>query len=130
MYAWFFPKDSPSTGLGHRYDWENIVVWLSSDDSATATLQGVSASQHSGYESTRSPNVSGTGGPRIRYQSIWPVNHALFFTETVGGQQPLVAWESLGDAARSVLQSFDFGDANCSFKDGNFESNLAKAVLQ
>ncbi|CAH1221849.1 hypothetical protein PAECIP111890_05304 [Paenibacillus sp. JJ-223] len=24
MYAWYFPKDSPSPGLGHRHDWEGI----------------------------------------------------------------------------------------------------------
>lgn len=26
MYSWYWPKDSPSTGLGHRHDWESCVV--------------------------------------------------------------------------------------------------------
>ena len=51
----------------------------------------------------------------------------LGFTSTPGGQQPLIAWESLPTAARNALQNTDFGSANVPFKDGNFESNLAKA---
>ena len=128
MYGWYMPKDSPSTGLGHRHEWENVVVWLSSN-TASATLLGVAASQHNGYVTSTTPSVSGPGGPRIKYESIWPVNHSLWFTNTVGGQQPLVAWESLTAAARSALQNTDFVDANVSFKDGNFEANLVKAAL-
>jgi hypothetical protein len=73
--------------------------------------------------------VNGTGGPRIKYESLWPVNHALFFTDVVGGTQPLIAWEKLSDTARMSLQNYNFGDANVSFKDGNFEANLVKAAL-
>lgn len=127
MYAWFMPKDEPSTGLGHTYDWENIVVWLSSG-STTATLVGVSASEHSGYVTSASPNLI-DNGPTIEYLSIWPLDHALYFTSTTGGQQPLIAWESLTDAARDALNTYDFGDANCSFDENNFENNLAKAAL-
>ncbi|KAG6595819.1 Necrosis inducing-like protein NPP1 type [Phytophthora cinnamomi] len=28
MYSWYFPKDSPSTGLGHRHDWEHVIAWI------------------------------------------------------------------------------------------------------
>jgi hypothetical protein len=45
MYSWYMPKDSPSSGLGHRHDWENVVVWLSSA-SESATLRGVAISAH------------------------------------------------------------------------------------
>lgn len=127
MYAWYMPKDSPSSGLGHRHDWEGIVVWLS-EESTSATLLGVAASAHGDFSTTTSPNLSGTS-PLIRYYSVWPVDHQLGFTSTVGGQQPLIAYESLTDAARTALEDTDFGDANVPFKDANFENNLAKAVL-
>ena len=32
-----------------------------------------------------------------------PLDHRLDFTSTVGGQQPLIAWESCADAARTAL---------------------------
>ena len=57
MYAWYMPKvrnachrgvnqkltfalaqDSPSTGLGHRHDWERIVVWLDNLNEAEPTI--------------------------------------------------------------------------------------------
>ncbi|CZT20500.1 probable NPP1 domain protein [Ramularia collo-cygni] len=127
MYSWYMPKDSPSTGLGHRHDWEGIVVWLSGA-TLSAQLLGVAASAHGDYDTTTTPNLSGTS-PLIRYFSIFPVNHQLGFTSTVGGQQPLIAYESLTSAARSALESTDFGSANVPFKDSNFQSNLANAAL-
>ncbi|KAI5364504.1 Putative necrosis inducing protein [Septoria linicola] len=127
MYSWYWPKDSPSTGLGHRHDWESIVVWLSAA-STSATIRGVAASAHGDYDTTTSPNLSGTS-PLIRYFSTFPVNHQLGFTSTQGGQQPLIAWESLPSAARTSLENTDFGDANVPFKDANFQNNLAKAAL-
>ncbi|KAK7536948.1 necrosis inducing protein [Phyllosticta citribraziliensis] len=128
MYSWYWPKDSPSTGTGHRHDWENVVVWIDSETAAEPTILGVSASAHSGYGTSTSPNLSGTR-PLIKYESIWPVNHALGFTSTVGGEQPLIAWESLPTAAQTALTNTDFGSANVPFKDANFENNLGKAAL-
>ncbi|KAG8624394.1 hypothetical protein KVT40_007461 [Elsinoe batatas] len=125
MYAWYFPKDSPSDGLGHRHDWESIVVWLSSS-TGTPSILGVSASAHGDFDKNTSPNLSGTS-PLIRYFSIWPVNHQLGYTSTKGSQQPLVAWESLTQAARTALSNTDFGSANVPFKDANFANNLAEA---
>ncbi|OMP89107.1 hypothetical protein BK809_0005828 [Diplodia seriata] len=129
MYSWYMPKDSPSTGLGHRHDWEGCVVWLS-DSSPSATLLGVAASGHGGYETKTDPALrDGTTRPLIKYYNVYPVNHQMGFTTDVGGEQPMVAWESLPDAARQALQDTDFGSANVPFKDGNFEENLAKAAL-
>lgn len=127
MYAWYMPKDEPSDGLGHRHDWEGCVVWLSSM-STSATLLGVSASAHGGWDANTSPNLSGTS-PLIRYYSTWPLDHQMGFTSTVGGLQPLIAWESLTAAAQTALQNTDFGSANVPFKDANFNNNLAEAEL-
>ena len=57
------------------------------------------------------------------------MNHQLGFTSTVGGTQPLIAYESLTDAARNALETTDFGSANVPFKNANFQNNLQKAVL-
>ena len=153
MYSWYMPKvrsthpypsprtvpipsppprackqDEPSTGIGHRHDWEGIVVWIDDPTKAEPTILGAAASAHGGFSTSTSPPLDGTS-PLIQYYSIWPVDHQLGFTDTEGGTQPLIAWESLTDAARTALQDTDFGSANVPFKDGNFESNLAKAAL-
>ncbi|KAK2614913.1 hypothetical protein N8I77_001702 [Diaporthe amygdali] len=124
MYSWFMPKDSPSSGLGHRYDWEEAIAWLSGE-TADATLVAFSVSAHGGLSSTRSPGRSGDS-PLAEYASEWPLNHQLLQTTTVGGTQPLIAWESLTDAARDALQTTDFGKANVPFKDSVFFGNLEK----
>lgn len=113
MYAWYWPKDSPSTGLGHRHDWESIVVWLSSS-STSATLNGVAASGHGEYETTTTPNLSGTN-PLIRYYNVWPVNHQLGFTGTRGVMQPLISWDEMSSAARTALTNTDFGELEMDF---------------
>ncbi|KAL1642084.1 hypothetical protein SLS58_005672 [Diplodia intermedia] len=134
MYSWYMPKDSPGTGLGHRHDWEGCVVWLSDPSPARATLLGVAASGHGGYETSTDPPLrAGTTRPLLRYYNVFPVNHRVGFAAADdvggGGEQPMVAWESLPDAARRALRDADFGSANVPFKDGNFEENLAKAAL-
>lgn len=129
MYSYYMPKDSPSSGLGHRHDWENTVVWLSAA-SDSATVLGVAVSAHGEYD-TKTSGISWTDTthPRVGYQSTWPVNHQMIFTSDQGGLQPLIAWESLTDAARTALENTDFGSANVPMKEANFNNNLGKAAL-
>ncbi|KAI0388626.1 NPP1-domain-containing protein [Xylariaceae sp. FL0594] len=132
MYSWYMPKDSPSPGLGHRHDWEDIIVWLSSPDPATSQLAGLSTSAHGKYDTITSnvPLDGTTTRPKIAYFSIWPLNHQLG-RRTIGdrgGEQPLIAWESLTQAARDALENTDFGDGNVPFKDANFMANLDEAA--
>lgn len=96
MYSWYFPKDEPSTGIGHRHDWEGVIVWLSdSSSTAASNVLAVCPSAHGGWDcSTSDFTLDGTS-PLIKYESIWPVDHSLGLTTTVGGTQPMVAWESL-----------------------------------
>lgn len=103
MYSWYMPKDSPSSGLGHRHDWENIVVWLSAQ-STSATLTGVAISAHGDYQKNASPPLQGTS-PKIGYISYYPVNHQLIATDDLGGQQPLIAWDSMTAAARTAIEN-------------------------
>lgn len=126
MYSWYMPKDSPSSGLGHRHDWENAIVWLTSQ-SETATVRGVAISAHGEYQKV-SGHFVGTR-PEIGYISVWPVNHQLIDTDEQGGEQPLIAWDSMTAAARSAIETTDFGDATPSFRDSNFQSYLADGFI-
>lgn len=118
------PKDSPSDGLGHRHDWEEAIVWLSSDN-ANAKLVALSVSAHGGITTMRNPPTRGTH-PLVGYVSDWPLNHQLIQTTQVGGMQPLITWGSLPNAARNALQTANFGKATVPFKDSTYQGNLAK----
>lgn len=129
LYAWYFPKDSPSTGLGHRHDWEGVIVWLSDASSTSAdNVLAVCPSAHGGWDCTTDGYTLQGTRPLIKYESVWPVNHQCGLTTTVGGEQPLVAWESLPEIARTALEHTDFGDGNVPFKDANFAYNLGDAT--
>lgn len=116
------PKDSPAPKLGHRHDWEQCIVWLSSN-LANATIEGFSVSAHGGLETTRTPGMSGHH-PLAEYLSYYPLNHQLIQTKEKGGAQPVIAWEMLTVAARDALQTTNFGDAIVPFKDETFIGNL------
>lgn len=118
-------------GGGHRHDWEGVIVWLRSGTSTTAdNILAVCPSAHGDWFCAKPGGFSLSGTkPRIEYAARFPTNHALYQTSTVGGTQPLVAWESLPSAAVNALQSTDFVSANVPFKDATFMGNLAKATF-
>ena len=129
MYSWYFPKDNPSQALGHRHDWEGVIVWIS-DPSSTSpdNVVAVCPSGHGGWDcSTDEYSLSGSAS-LIKYYNVWPVNHQCGLTSTKGGQQPLVAWESLPSVSRAALETTDFGSANVPFKNANWQDNLKKAT--
>lgn len=113
MYSWYWPKDEPSSleaafGVGHRYDWEAAVVWLSSE-SSDATLLGVAASAHGDFATSTDPTLDGNS-PLIKYESeLTILDHSLGFTDTVGGTQPLIAWDSMPAVAQEALADKDWG---------------------
>ncbi|POM79666.1 LOW QUALITY PROTEIN: Hypothetical protein PHPALM_2604 [Phytophthora palmivora] len=129
MYAWYFPKDSPSTGLGHRHDWEHVVVWIDNPDVPEPKILAVTPSAHSGYSAQVPPDADKVEGNsvKVNYESSWPINHALESTTKGGDYQDLIMWHQLTDAARQGLQNTNFGSANVPMKDGNFIGKLDKA---
>ncbi|KAL5594483.1 hypothetical protein BROUX41_001415 [Berkeleyomyces rouxiae] len=129
MYAWYMPKDQPSTGLGHRHDWECAVIWIDSPDVASPTVVGLSTSAHGGFSTIKSDFSTHFNGNNafVQYVSYWPVNHQLQISTTQGLMYPLIAYESLTPQARYTLENWDFGSANVPFKDANLASNLEKA---
>ncbi|EGZ07903.1 necrosis inducing like protein NPP1 type [Phytophthora sojae] len=73
MYAWYFPKDSPKSGKGHRHDWENIVVWLENPAPECTKLLAVSTSSDNGEYLKYSPPdkkfIAGNA-PLVKYESV------------------------------------------------------------
>ena len=125
------PKDQPSIGLGHRHDWEGVVVWIDSLNSANQKIAAVSTSSHGNFNKFVGSKAPLDGSRAlIRYFNIWPTNHQTGVTNKKGGEQPLIAWESLTEAARVGLSERDFGSATVPFKDSTFEGNLEKAYFQ
>ena len=122
------PKDEPSFDLGHVYDWEGVIIWLSDSTSTTAdNIVAICPSRHGDWACTTSDlsdYLSGTNA-LIEYISYWPVDHTDYVTTTVGGMQPLIAYEDLPAPALETLETFDFGAANVPFIDSAFDSNLA-----
>ncbi|EGZ16296.1 necrosis inducing-like protein NPP1 type [Phytophthora sojae] len=130
MYSWYFPKDNPVTGLGHRHDWEHVIVWIDNPASSNATILAMTPSAHSGYSTYAPPPATMVDGTSVKVEytsSKVVINHHLEGTSTAGETQNLIMWEDMTDAARYALNTTDFGSANVPMKDGNFISKLGKA---
>lgn len=132
MYSWFFPKDQNMDGplsKGHRYDWENIVVWLSRC-SPDARINAVSYSSHGKYEISTTPALEGTH-PLVAYQrNPFPLDHSLTKTYYHGGYQNGVSWGGLTPAARQTLETFNFGSALAPFNTYQLFRNFALAYYK
>lgn len=129
MYFWYWPKDSPSPAMGHRHDWEGIVVWLDDPDAADPQITQLSYYQHGEARAVEpdSSNTAPDGRPQAAYFHTWPLNHTVWLSSTQGGEQPLIGWQDLTDEARHALNEGDFGAGNVGFNDHLFESYLARA---
>ena len=124
------PKDEPSWDLGHVYDWEGVIVWLSSANSTTAdNILAVCPSAHGDWDCSTDGYTLDDTHPLIDYYSIWPIDHSCGLTTTVGGMQPLIAYEDLPDVSLTALEDYDFGSAIVPFIPSTFESNLEKATF-
>jgi len=129
MYAWYMPKDSPSAGLGHRHEWEGVIIWLASATSTSATnILAVCPSAHGKWNCSKTFRRTGTG-VWIAYFGFWPIDHSMWIGNRQGGQQPLIAWESLPSVARDALQTTNFGSATVPFKDSTFMRNVVAATF-
>ncbi|OWZ19526.1 Necrosis inducing protein NPP1 [Phytophthora megakarya] len=129
MYAWYFPKDSPSSRMGHRHDWEHAIVFLDNPDVPEPKIMACSVSSHSGYYKYNPcpPWVIDGTSLKVRYKHAWPKNHDLDVTGDAGTFQDLIMWDQLTDDARRALNSVSFGKANTPFNDGTFPHKLKRA---
>ncbi|KAG7380534.1 hypothetical protein PHYBOEH_011395 [Phytophthora boehmeriae] len=131
MYSWYFPKDSPVSGMGHRHDWEHVVVWIDNPAVRNPRILAVSPSAHSGYSKYAPPNADTLDGNSIKvnYESSYPMNHALDVTTKGGDLQDLIMWDQMSALARKALNDTSFGDANVPMNDGNFLPNWRRRGL-
>lgn len=133
MYSWYFPKDG-NFFAGHRHDWEAVVVWLKGSCAIQGEPIAVAYSTHGGWSVRKGsaiPLHDGTGTkiqPKVKYwKSTLFTNYELGPTSELGGDQPLVSWLNLTDAARWTLNGADFGKAIVPFKDSKFDDNIVAA---
>jgi hypothetical protein len=122
----YMPKDSPSDVLGHRHEWGNAAVWLFRYSTSTTPL-GLAVSQHGGYSTTTSPLLSDVA--LVGHVSFWPMNHQRIADWSVGGSQPLVAWESLPATAQTALTKANFPRCPVPLGEPTSRAHLVTGVL-
>lgn len=114
---------------GHRYDWENVVVWLSEETDDPEFL-GTAYSGHGDYLSQKhgdhKDNYDGDK-PNVYYDTNGITNHQVCPDFVKGGTQPLIDWNALTVADREGLRKRDFSAANVPFIEEHFEDNPEKA---
>lgn len=135
VYAWYFPKDCPAPGLGHRHDWEGAVCWLRTTPQGRLELESFAYSQHGRFYSV-APTAMNTveERPLLAYSSYrGRITHSMWLNLPPIGDghpgtlHPLVDWTELPDAAREALETADFGAGDVLCTDRNFRKNLMKS---
>ena len=121
VYAWYFPKGkAPRTTisfgfLGHRHNWEYIVLWLDnvdveSPDIDNVTIIGVAMSACWGHNKAV-PEAKYMNGSSMKveyyYEDILGTT-ALRLTEDSGKFQNLITWDQLSELARYSLSHVDW----------------------
>jgi hypothetical protein len=139
MYSYYFEKDQATSGpiaLGHRHDWEDVVVWVQGDQ-----VGYLSVSQHGGYVTEARPAVQFDGThPKAVYHKDGVSTHCFRFPKADGGDEPpenaegtwqhkgLVGWDNFPAGIRDTLAAADFGDATLKLTDARFGDALTKAL--
>ncbi|WP_223206315.1 NPP1 family protein [Streptomyces xanthii] len=133
VYASYFEKDQATWGpaaIGHRHDWEHVVVWVSDN-----AVRNVAVSQHSGYQSADRSQIRFDGThPKVVYHKDGLSTHCFRFAGA--GDEPaenatggwfyprLVGWEGYPAGYRDQLMTADFGAATIKIDDGDFQYAL------
>ena len=165
MYMWYFPKDVASTSgktfgtiggffdegasasLGHRHDFESVIVWATSCDVGDSEIFGVSYSGHGGYHShlftdkASDPDlilVEGNYHPEATYDyhkdSIRDITHRLDEDGVSDGIEgstraptTMIMWKELPEPAVTALEDGDWSSAGCLMCDQKFSEQLHRA---
>ncbi|KAG2519482.1 hypothetical protein JM16_007061 [Phytophthora kernoviae] len=134
MYAWYFPKGFQGDFSSRRHDWASAVVWIDNPALDAPKLLGVSTSTSDSKYSKKVdvPDFVITNGSTVRLNHATSMAFGSAYLETtssIGEFQDLILWEQLTDAARTALDTVDFGDAKVPFIDANFAEKLEKAIF-
>jgi hypothetical protein len=98
---------------------------------ANPKVFGAAASGHGGYKKTTAPQMRDGNHLQVEYFAIFPKNHELQFKTSPGRDLAMVDWNTLPAAAKSALNTHDFGKATVPFRDldDTFMKNLEKAWI-
>jgi hypothetical protein len=131
LYAWYFPKGFWNNFATRRHDWASAVVWIDDPEAAAPSITGLSVSMADWKYKKQAPASSGiTDGTTPRLLHRLEVDDGypyLQVTDTTGDFQPLIMWDQLPVAARTALNTTDFGVAKVPVSDANFENKLMRA---
>lgn len=133
VYAGYFEKDQATLGpaaIGHRHDWEHVVVWINDNQ-----VQYVSTSQHSGWKWYPRSSVRFDGThPKVVYNKDGASTHFFRLANTndeppenvTGGwfYPRLVGWNGYPTGLRDKLMNANFGDATIKISDSTFNDAL------
>ncbi len=139
MYTYYFEKDQATAGpiaIGHRHDWEHIVVWVQGDWG-----RYVSTSAHGKYTTRHRDAIpwDETGKhPKVVYHKDGISTHCFRHASHTeppenhkgAWQYPaLVGWDNYPPDIRDRLTGHDFGSATMGIRDqgDKFRNELAKA---
>lgn len=139
MYSWYFPKNQNKDLLpseGRRHDFQNVVIYFDNDDDDFAHNPPVGVAYSSAADGTYtklkpgsddSPVFQDNTHLYVQYDraSEDPKLHVVSSTGEAGGQQPIVQWSALTDAASRSISTADFGEGVAvPFIDANFQNNI------
>ena len=88
MYSYYFEKDQVLPGPfspGHKHDWEDVVVWVQSDQA-----KYLSVSQHGDYVTEGQSAIQFDGGthPKAVYHKDGVLTHCFRFPKADGTDEP------------------------------------------
>ncbi|ETI44276.1 hypothetical protein L917_10526 [Phytophthora nicotianae] len=131
LYTWYFPKGFWNEYATRRHDWASAVVWIDNPELASPSILGLSVSTADWKFKTYAPASSGiTDGTTPRLAHVLNVEKGypyLTTTDTVGDFQEFIMWDQLTTAARTALNTTDFGVAKVPVSDAAFDTKLKKA---
>ncbi|KAE8885757.1 hypothetical protein PF005_g22984 [Phytophthora fragariae] len=131
VYAWYFPKGFWNDYPTRRHDWASAVVWIDNPDTKSPKILGLSLSSADWEYTTQTSPTSGISDgttPKLSHELQVECGDAYLTTTDANGDfQDLIMWEQLTDAARTALNTTDFGNAKMPINDVNFKKKLQSA---
>lgn len=125
MYAYYFAKDNgfPFPSIGHRHDWEHIVVWTKD-----GAVVGASYSAHGDYRKTTSPSMVDSTHVTADYE-LDGFTHAILPSNATSNLsvEGLISYARLSSEIRTLLDSYSWGSAVFPMKSSNFYQNIEES---
>ncbi len=129
MFVYYMPKDNgfPFPSIGHRHDFEEIVVWTKNGE-----IIGAAFSEHGDYSYHTNPHIS-DGRVNVAYD-LNGFTHSMVkiknSDKNKGTVWPVASWSKMTSAAKQALNDgSNFPNAVFAAKDSNFVDKLNEARI-